>query len=364
MKEFKRCHKYEEILQQVDRIDAVAYGQRRNYVDGPVSYLSPYISRGVISLPLVKERLLLRYTSQQAYAYIFELAWREYFQRQWVQLGDHIWTDIRQPQTGMEYRGLPDAILNAHTGINAIDDAIRQLYTHGYMHNHIRMYVASIGCNIARAHWQPLSRWMYYHLADHDIASNTLSWQWVAGTFSAKKYYCDQTNINKYCHTNQKNTFLDVPYEQLPLIPVPEILQAHSLPSLTTTLPVKKMPVMDKNKPLLLYNAYNLDPLWRQDIDANRVLLLEPSHYAAYPVSDQVISFILALAENIHDIQIFCGEVDELISDYPTDSIYSRQHPAFMHYPGIKDAPDWLFPEVTTVKGSFMSYWKQCEKYL
>ena len=364
MGKFELLHKYEDIVALIDALDVEAYARNRNYIDGPVSYLSPYISRGVISLPLVKERILQRYTKQQAHAFIFELAWREYFQRQWGKLGNDIWTDIRQPQAPMQHREVPNALLDAATGINAIDSAIKQLYNNSYMHNHARMYVASVGCNIAHAHWLELSKWMYYHLADHDIASNTLSWQWVAGTFSIKKYYCDQTNINKYCHTEQKNTFLDLPYEQLPYMQIPDVLRAHTLPILKNTLPENRAPKLNKEKPLLLYNAYNLDPLWRSDLDANRVLLLEPGHYAKYPVSDKVLSFILSLSENIKGIQVFCGEMEELLLENDFPFICSRRHPAFKHYPGIKDEPEWMFPEVNEVKSSFMSYWKQCERYL
>jgi deoxyribodipyrimidine photo-lyase len=357
-------HRYEDILALIDQVDAVAYARTRNHTDGAVSYLSPYISRGVISLPLVREKILRRYTSQQAYTFIFELAWREYFQRQWAQLGDQIWTDIRQPQAGMQHRMVPDALVSHHTGIEAIDDAIRRLYSSAYMHNHVRMYVASLACHIARAHWREPSRWMYYHLADHDIASNTLSWQWVAGTFSSKKYYCDQSNINKYCATHQHGTYLDVPYERLADMSVPDILRPHALPELRTTLPDTARPTLDHHRPLLLYNAYNLDPLWRKDMDANRVLLIEPSHYDRYPVSDLVLSFILSLSRNIDGLQIFVGEVDELLSGEKFPAIYSRRHTAFLHYPGIRDEPEWMFPTVSTVNHSFMAYWKQCEKYL
>ncbi len=356
--------RYADILATVERVDAAAYARTRNYTDGAVSYLSPYISRGVISLPYVRERILSRYSREQAYTFIFELAWREYFQRQWYRLGDQLWSDIKGPQQGISHHGVPDALMNGSTGITAIDTAIADLYTSGYMHNHIRMYVASIACNIGRAHWSAPSRWLYYHLADHDLASNTLSWQWVAGTFSAKKYYCDQSNINQYCHTLQRNTFLDVPYEQLPHVPVPAVLQEHSIPQLETILPDTPAPLLRYDRPLLIYNAYHLDPQWRADMDANRVLLLEPEHYRQYPVSQRVLSFILQLAENIPGIQVFCGSVDQLLHTGSFPQVFAKQHPTSEHYPVMKDEPQWLFPQVDKVPGSFMSYWKKCEKYL
>ena len=71
------------------------------------------------------------------------------------------------------------------------------------------MYIASIVCNIAKSHWKLPSKWFYYYLLDGDLASNNLSWQWVCGANSSKKYYANQENINKFCFTKQKNTFLD-----------------------------------------------------------------------------------------------------------------------------------------------------------
>ncbi|HRG91215.1 MAG TPA: hypothetical protein PLW44_19460 [Chitinophagales bacterium] len=79
-------HSYTAIVNRIDAVDVTAYAKTRNYTNGAVSYLSPYISRGVVTLPFVLQRVLQRYTATQAYTFIFELAWREYFKRQWYQL--------------------------------------------------------------------------------------------------------------------------------------------------------------------------------------------------------------------------------------------------------------------------------------
>lgn len=358
-------YKYADVIAIIDSIDVEKYALTRNYTNGAVSYLSPYISRGLITLPFVMQRILQRYTAQKANAFIFELAWREYFQRQWQQLQHNIWKDIKQPQANVANKqGIPTAIVQAHTGIQAIDEGIADLYDNMYMHNHLRMYVASIVCNIGSIHWCQPSKWMYYHLADHDIASNTLSWQWVAGTFSNKKYYCNQENINKYTGIQQTGTFIDKPYEGLPDVAIPTVLSDVQLLELSTTLPHTPLPKLDNSKPLLLYNSYNLDPNWRQQEDANRVLLLEPSHFSAYPVSNKVIDFIIALSNNINGIQLYCGEVNDLLQGYSFPAIYFKQHPAFKHYPGIKDNAEWMFPQVDSTGGSFMAYWKKCSKLL
>lgn len=69
------------------------------------------------------------------------------------------------------------------------------------MHNHLRMYIAGTITNVSHAHWRVPSLWLYSHLLDGDITSNTCSWQWNAGTFSSKKYLANQENINTYTGT-------------------------------------------------------------------------------------------------------------------------------------------------------------------
>ncbi len=362
---------YPLILQKLQRIQPVKYAKTRNFINGAVTYLSPYISRGVISIKQVQQAVLSNgYKPYEIEKFLQELAWREYYQRVWQAKGDAIFSDIKQQQPDVAHHQMVNAVLNASTGITAIDAQIEHLYSTGYMHNHIRMYVASIACNIAKAHWLQPAKWMYYHLLDGDLASNNCSWQWVAAAFASKKYYCNQENINKYTYSNQQHTFLDEPYHVLPVMPVPAALQATGTLQLQTPLPATPLPVIDTSKPTLLYNAYNIDPLWRSNEDANRVLLLEPSHYQQYPVSKNVITFIINLAKNIPGIQVYCGGVTALQALYnaaapaAADVFYSKKHPLYQHYPGIKDSRDWLYPQVMGYYPSFFAYWKQCERYL
>lgn len=362
---------YDLILENVQRIDPVKYAKTRNYINGAVTYLSPFISRGVISVKQVQQAVLDKgYKSYQIEKFLQELAWREYYQRVWQAKGDVIWQDLKHPQPDTFHHQMITAIENAATGITAIDDQIKDLYTTGYMHNHTRMYVAAIACNIAKAHWLQPSKWLYYHLLDGDIASNNCSWQWVAGAFASKKYYCNQENINKYTHSNQQHTFLDKPYEEITAMPVPDSLKLTGSLQLQTVLPVTALPVIDTTIPTLIYNAYNLDPLWRKDENVNRILLLEPSHFNRYPVSEKIIEFIIKLAKNIPGMQVYCGEVSTLESMYKETQLgeakafIAKEHPAFNYYPGIKDSRDWMYPEVSGYYPSFFSYWKKCEKYL
>lgn len=357
---------YASVLERINRINPIKYAKTRNFLNGDVTYLSAYISRGVVSVQQIKEAVLQKgYKPYEIEKFLQELAWREYFQRVWQAKKDELFSDIKQPQQDCLHFKIPSAVIQATTGINAIDDQINTFYTTGYLHNHIRMYLASMICNNVKSHWLSPSKWMYYHLLDGDLASNSCSWQWVAGSFSSKKYYCNQQNIDRYTNTKQLHTFLDDSYENIANMPVPIALQATSNFELTTILPSTEIPVLDTTRPTVLYNSYNLDPLWRAEENVNRVLLLEPSHFSKYPVSDKVMDFIIALSKNIDGITIYAGEVDALTKQYENanlktlNAFISKEHPVFEYYPGKKDSRDWMFPKVEGYFSSFFGFWKK-----
>jgi len=355
---------YDLIIERINAVNPIKYAKTRNFINGDVTYLSAYISRGVISVAQIKEAVLQKgYKPYEIEKFLQELAWREYYQRVWQVKKEELFTDLKQTQSDFLHYQIPTAIVNASTGIKVIDDQINAFYSTGYLHNHIRMYVAAIVCNNAKSHWLTPARWMYYHLLDGDLASNSCSWQWVAGSFSSKKYYCNQENINKYTGTNQAQTFLDNSYEHIATMPVPNALEAITTIDIKTNLPQTEVPLLDISKPTLLYNSYNLDPAWRTTDNVNRVLLLEPSHFNKYPVSEKVLDFIVALSKNIEGIIVYVGEVDALIKQYEgltiSNAFISKEHPAFEYYPGIKDKRDWMFPNTEGYYPSFFGFWKK-----
>lgn len=355
---------YAAVLSMLENINPVKYASTRNYINGAVTYLSPYLSRGVIALPQVQEKILAKYSIAQSEKLLQELAWREYYQRVWQAKGEAIFTDLKQRQPDVQQFGIPTAVVNAGTGISAIDEQIKNWYRTGYLHNHVRMYVSSMVCNVAKTHWLQPSQWMYYHLLDGDLASNSLSWQWVAGSFSSKKYYCNQENINQYTNSQQRNTFMDQSYENIATMPVPEQLNIVQPFALSTQLPETPLPVLQPEWPILVYNSYNLDPLWHQGENANRILLLDPDHFNPYPVSEKVLDFILGLSNNIPGLQVYTGSFESLQKLGLGQSIHFKKHPAFPNYQGVAEEPEWLFPKVSGYFPSFFSYWKKCEKWL
>lgn len=353
------------ILERLNQIDPVAYTKSRNFIDGSVTYLSPYISRGVLSTRDVFEHLKKKnYSWEQAEKLIQELAWRDFFQLVWQRLGETINTDIKQNQHPIRNHQIPTAIDEASTGILGIDMGIRKLTETGYMHNHQRMYTASLVCNVAQCHWREPARWMYYHLLDADWASNACSWQWVAGSFSNKKYYANQENINRYCQTQQVNSYLDVSYEDLPQINIPGQLMKTELKLLKTAMPETDYNfTLIEELPTLLYNWYNLDFSWHENMEANRVLLLEPEIFERYSISDKSMQFMLELSKNIDNIQIYVGSFDALSESHRTKQFIFKEHP-LNRYQGVEENRSFLQAPSKKNFNSFFGYWKSIEKEL
>ncbi len=351
---------FEKLAKKIKNFDAKKYSYSRNYIDGEVSRLSPYISRGFISTFQVFEILKMNFsTINEIDKFVQELAWRDYFQLIWNE--KNVEVSLKE-NVSLNKKGIPIPILNAQTSIKAIDNEILNLYKNGYMHNHFRMYVASLICNFSNCDFLTASKWMYYYLLDGDVGSNALNWQWISGASRNKKYYFNQENLNKYSRVLQENTFIDVDYNLLENLKAPESFTELTDFNLSCSLPNSDIFNLNNNKPLCIYNYYNIDPNWRKNIDSNRVLLLEPSIFSKYPVCDKAIDFLLKLSNEIPDIKIFTGEFSDLTKNFQ-NSIYYKQHPLNIKYNGIEDSRDWL----TSVKGyypSFFSYWNKAKKEL
>ena len=350
----------DNLIEVISKLDVSAYARTRNFKNGAVSKLSPYISRGVISTKFVLEILLKKENDKKKMEKFFqELVWRDYWQKIW-QRNQILLTDLKYPQHPVKFRSIPKAIVEAETGISAMDECIQEFYETGYIHNHMRMYIAAVCCNIGQYHWLNPAQWMYYNLLDGDWGSNALSWQWVAGTTRQKKYIANQENINKYFSTHDFNTFLNKSYEELySFNEIPEVLKPTSSLTLKTNLPEERKLKIDDKKDTYVFNSYNLDPMWSKNKDVNRILLLEPSHFSTYPVSEHVLSFILKMASEIKDIQIAVMEFDQLHELLPTKKeIHYKEHPFSNHYKGVLTERDWIFPNVEAT-GSFFNYWNK-----
>ena len=188
-----------------------AYADRRNYDYGPsersnVSALSPYIRHRLITESEVVEAVLQAHSPLAAEKFIQEVCWRTYW-KGWLEQRPDVWNNYLTEVTAQRERvrtntGLATAVTSATqgtTGIACFDAWARELVETGYMHNHARMWFASIWIFTLRLPWELGADFFLRHLLDGDPASNTLSWRWVAGLHTAGKTYLARAdNIANY----------------------------------------------------------------------------------------------------------------------------------------------------------------------
>ncbi len=204
------------------RIAAVrpaTYARTRNSLDGAVSGLSPFITHGFVSLTDVLSGVAARHVLDVQHKFVFELGWRAYFRHVWQHRGDGILQSLHDgPLPDEDYaRELPDDIRQGRTGVPVVDQAVRALYATGTLHNHARMWLASYVVHARHVHWRAGADWLYGHLLDGDLASNHLSWQWVAGTGSRKPYLFNADNVARYAPSawHSPGSVIDTSYEML-----------------------------------------------------------------------------------------------------------------------------------------------------
>jgi deoxyribodipyrimidine photo-lyase len=206
-------------LERVSAVRPGDYARSRNAIEGAVTGLSPYITHGLLSLPEVLAGVIANHPLDVQHKFVFELGWREYFRHVWAFRGEEIFESLReglQPQTSYSAQ-LPADIRQATTGVPAIDMAVRTLYATGYLHNHARMWLASYVVHVRKVDWRIAADWLYGHLLDGDLASNHLSWQWVAGTGSSKPYLFNADNVARYAPApwHSPGSVIDQSYEAL-----------------------------------------------------------------------------------------------------------------------------------------------------
>lgn len=190
------------------------YAETRNADDGPsegagrgnVSQLSPWLHAGLIGETEVLQAVLGQHSPRTAEKFIAEVFWRVYF-KGYLEQRPAAWADYcagrDRALTAMEGNaGLRTAYSRAtegRTGIAAFDVWARELVETGYLHNHARMWFASIWIFTLKLDWQLGADFFLQHLMDGDAASNTLSWRWVAGLHTKGKHYLARAdNIARY----------------------------------------------------------------------------------------------------------------------------------------------------------------------
>jgi deoxyribodipyrimidine photo-lyase len=184
-----------------------AYAAGRNIDDGPenegaISRLSPYVRYRLITEREIVAAVLSRHDLPAAGQFVREVLWRTYW-KGWLEMRPAVWSRFleerdQQRQEFSDVRALADAERGA-TGIEGFDDWARELVATGYLHNHARMWFASIWIFTLRLPWTLGADFFLRHLLDADAASNTLSWRWVAGLQTVGKTYLATTDNIARC---------------------------------------------------------------------------------------------------------------------------------------------------------------------
>ena len=206
------------------------YARTRNSLQGAVSGLSPYITHGFVTLADALRGVSARHALSVEHKFVFELGWRAYFRHVWQHRGEAILQSLHPgPLPDDAYaRQMPHDIRLGCTSVPVIDEAVRTLYATGMLHNHARMWLASYVVHVRKVHWRAGADWLYAHLLDGDLASNHLSWQWVAGTGSRKPYLFNADNVARYAPASwhSPGTVIDASYEALD-----HLAHQHALPA-------------------------------------------------------------------------------------------------------------------------------------
>ncbi|MEL7537076.1 MAG: FAD-binding domain-containing protein [Pseudomonadota bacterium] len=170
---------------------------------GAVSTLSPYVRTRLITEAEIVAAVLEQHTSRGAEKFIQEVCWRTYW-KGWLEQRPAIWRrytrEVRRltANPAAEHEAPLAAVRNAATGIDCFDAWTRELIETGYLHNHARMWYASIWLFTLRLPWHSGADFFLEHLLDGDAASNTLSWRWVGGLQTrGKTYLATPANITK-----------------------------------------------------------------------------------------------------------------------------------------------------------------------
>ena len=194
------------------------YSKLRNFDFGPekrsnVSCLSPYITHGIITEKEVIKKSLEKFSFSKIEKFIQEVLWRTYW-KGWLELRPNVWSDylIELNKIKDEFKSNQNYIsaIEGKTNIECFNVWVNELKEKNYLHNHTRMWFASIWIFTLELPWELGAEFFMQNLYDGDAASNTLGWRWVAGVQTQGKHYlASEWNIKKFTNNRFQNIILN-----------------------------------------------------------------------------------------------------------------------------------------------------------
>ena len=307
------------------------YSKLRNFDFGPdkrdnVSCLSPYVTHGVLNEIEIIKKSLAKFSFSKNEKFIQEVLWRTYW-KGWLELRPNVWTDylvslnnIREKfRDNKEYLNA----IEGNTNIECFNEWVKELKENNYLHNHTRMWFASIWIFTLDLPWQLGAEFFMQHLYDGDAASNTLGWRWVAGVQTQGKHYlASEWNIKKFTNNRFNNIKLN---ENAP----PKVSEkTYSIVKQNFANPQD----IDQNNLLVFENNLSLETTDFKNNKFKKVYLVSnKNENRSIKLSEKVIKFksnlIKDQEQRLKDQSIDCEIVDvsevkkigeNIISLYPT----------------------------------------------
>jgi len=194
------------------------YSKLRNFDFGPknrsnISCLSPYITHGIINEQEIIRKALSKFSFSKNEKFIQEVLWRTYW-KGWLELRPNVWkdylTELNQIKNEFKNNQNYLSAIDGKTDIECFNAWVCELKDNNYLHNHTRMWFASIWIFTLELPWQLGAEFFMQHLYDGDAASNTLGWRWVAGVQTQGKHYlASEWNIKKFTNNRFQNIKLN-----------------------------------------------------------------------------------------------------------------------------------------------------------
>ena len=212
-------------LNQFIENNLLEYSKLRNFDFGPqkrnnTSCLSPYVTHGLINEVEIINKSLNKFSFAKNEKFIQEVLWRVYW-KGWLELRPNVWTDYLKDLKDIKenFKDNKDYLnaIESKTDIECFNEWVNELKKFNYLHNHTRMWFASIWIFTLNLPWQLGAEFFMKHLFDGDAASNTLGWRWVAGIQTqGKNYLATEWNIKKF--TNNRFQSVKINEEAAPKI--------------------------------------------------------------------------------------------------------------------------------------------------
>ena len=339
------------------------YSKLRNFDFGPdkrsnVSCLSPYITHGVLNEVEIIKKSLAKYSFNKNEKFIQEVLWRTYW-KGWLELRPSVWSDyiISLNSIREKYKENINYLraIEGKTNIECFDEWVKELKTHNYLHNHTRMWFASIWIFTLDLPWQLGAEFFLKHLYDGDAASNTLGWRWVAGIQTQGKHYlASEWNIKKFTNNRFQNIKLN---ENAP----PKM--ADKTYSIIKNDFIN--PTINEDKTLIIFeNSLSFEISNLKEFKFNKIILVVNSNeFRQVKLSDNVIKFKSELIndqlERIKSLSINC----EIVS---VDKLKQIKSDFYILYPCVGENLDFVMSNLSNYKFIYRELdqfsWQFCNK--